>query len=119
MVEDIKEISRQGCVMANFFLNQLPLKDELEVETIEIIFPEDRISDVVKLKNGATIKFWSGTQLLVDGLFSKLSTTHRVGHYQIKLSKHICKVGDQLYLCLAFPMPPTLSNNMSALARIS
>jgi len=118
VIEENSFINDVGTIMVNFF-DQIELKDNIILSKLDIIFPEDRIADVVKIKPFLKIYFWNGIKLFLDDAFDKLSTTHRPGTYQITFPPEHCTKGKHIWLNLSFLNAPVISKSLPILARVS
>lgn len=118
-IEDNSFINDTGTIMVNFFLKKELLENDIALTKLEIIFPEDRIADVVKIKPFLKIRFWNGQKLFLDDFLDKLSTTHRVGSYQILFPSEVCGRGEQLWLSFSFSVAPAISKLLPVLVRAS
>ena len=118
MLEENSFINDTGTVMVNFFSRREFLENNVTLTKLEVIFPEDRIADVVKIKPLLNIRFWNGQKLFLDNTFEKLSKTHKVGTYQIDFPSEVCK-NEQLLLSFNFPMAPIISKRLPVTVRAS
>lgn len=118
MLESHQIIRQTGTIMVNNFVEQ-PLTEALKISSVDIIFPENRIADVVKLKPLMNVRLWHGQKLVIDDAFDKLAKTHKVGAYQIKIADEVYQAGEQLWLSFNFPIAPILSEDLPVLVRVS